>query len=55
MKRYLLVYNEDYYEIVKEEDLHFGFYGSIPIIIIKLTDELINEIIGVQDETENER
>lgn len=50
MRKFLLVYNEDYYGIVKEEDLYFNPGESIPIVIIELTDKLINEIIGVKDE-----
>lgn len=50
MRRFLLFYNEYYYEIVKEEDLYFNPGESIPIVIIELTDKLIEEIIGGKDE-----
>ena len=50
MKRYLLIYANDSYRIVKDDYLIFSSLESVPLIIIELTDNLVNEIIGEKDE-----
>lgn len=50
MKRFLLIYDSDYYKIV-EDDCLFLFSNDLkPLVIIELTDELISAIIGDKDE-----
>ena len=49
MKRYLLIYANDY-KIVKEDYLIFSSLEPAPLVIIELTDNLVNEIIGEKDE-----
>ena len=50
MKRYLLIYDSDYYKIVEDDYLVFFSKDLKPLIIIELTDELISAIIGDKDE-----
>ena len=52
MKRYLLIYGNDYYRIITDEEIFFISVNDpmIPFVIIELTDKLINEITGVKDE-----
>lgn len=46
MKRYLLIYTNGFYKIVEEDYLIFSSLEPAPLIIIELTDNLVNEIIG---------
>lgn len=46
MKRYLLIYDSDYYKIVEDDCLVFFSNDLKPLVIIELTDELISAIIG---------
>lgn len=52
MKRYLLVYDNDYYKIITDDEIFFISINDpmIPLAIIELTDNLIKEIIGGKDE-----
>ena len=50
MKRFLLIYDSDYYKIVEDDCLVFFSKDLKPLIIIELTDELISAIIGDKDE-----
>lgn len=52
MKRYLLVYGIDCYKIITDEEIFFVSINDsmIPLVIIELTDKLINEITGVKNE-----
>lgn len=52
MKRYLLIYANDSYRIVRDDYLIFSSLEPAPLIIIELTDNLVNEIIGKKDESE---
>lgn len=49
MKKYLLIYDNNYYKIAEGDPLLF-YPDEVPIAIIELTDELIENIIGVDDE-----
>lgn len=47
MDKYLLIYNNMHYRIIEssiEEASLFNPYGNLPIMIIPLTEELIEEI-----------
>ena len=52
MKRYLLIYANDSYRIVRDDYLIFSSLEPAPLIIIELTDNLVNEIIRKKDESE---
>ena len=47
MNNYLLMYNDMHYKIIEsltEETILVNLYGNLPIMIIPLTEELIEEI-----------
>ena len=47
MNNYLLIYNNMHYKIIEsltEETVLVNSYGNLPIMIIPLTEELIEEI-----------
>lgn len=49
MKRFLLIYDSNYYKIAEEDYLLF-YPNEIPLVVIEITDELISAIIGDKDE-----
>ena len=49
MKRFLLIYDSDYYKVVEDDSLLLH-PSAMPLVITELTDELISAIVGDKDE-----
>lgn len=44
MNTYLIIYSDSYYIIKQIDDSDYLMYDGYPIAIIKLTDDMINDI-----------